>query len=302
MKRGALIAIVAGAAALVVAGGVAWFAASRPDGPEAAAQSFLDALAAGDEHAAANLVAESAPDPIVDAYDGAEALVENPQVVRVERAGGGSAVARARFDLGGTAHETSFGLVETSQGWKVAADALGELTATTTIGDSVLVGGVLAPADQPAALLPAVYPVEAAPAGLLEGRSTAAVLPGESATAAIEASLSADASTAAQEELDAYADACAVDASAVPAHCGLRVPWGADLAVLARIAFRIEARPVVALSDDGRSFAATGGAIVATAYGTTRDGVSAGFSYRADDWSLRGDVTFAGDEMVLTVE
>ena len=67
------------------------------------------------------------------------------------------------------------------------------------------------------------------------------------------------------------------------------------------IAFRIEEHPVVALSEDAASFDATGGVIVATATGTTRGGESRAFTYRADDWALRGSVRFSGDEMILAV-
>ena len=102
-------------------------------------------------------------------------------------------------------------------------------------------------------------------------------------------------------KLDAYADTCAKPAQAVPDQCGLRVPWAADLASLASIAFRIEAYPIVTLSADGRAFDAVDGRIVATATGTTRDGAPGAFTYQADDWALRGSVTFTGDEMVLAV-
>ena len=64
---------------------------------------------------------------------------------------------------------------------------------------------------------------------------------------------------------------------------------------------RVVAPPVLALSADARSVAATGGIIVATATGTTRAGSTASFTYRADDWALRGTIAFTGDEMVLRV-
>ena len=67
------------------------------------------------------------------------------------------------------------------------------------------------------------------------------------------------------------------------------------------MAFRIDQSPALTLSPDLRTFAATGGAIVATATGTTRAGGAGTFTYRADDWALRGTVCFTGDEMVLAV-
>ncbi len=114
-------------------------------------------------------------------------------------------------------------------------------------------------------------------------------------------STESDLTTIAQDELDAYADACTREATEVPPHCGLRVPWAADLATLDRVVFRVEQYPAIALSSDERTFSATGGVVVATAYGTTPDGAPARFTYRDDDWSLRGLVTRAGDELVLSV-
>ncbi|GAA2006371.1 hypothetical protein [Microbacterium ulmi] len=156
-------------------------------------------------------------------------------------------------------------------------------------------------ADAAAALLPGAYSASASPTGLLSGATTVVVLPGGDDDVAVEASLSADATAKAQAQLDAYARACAQPADAVPANCGIRVPWAADLAGLDRIAFRIEQLPAVVLSPDARSFAATGGILVATASGTARDGTAGSFTYRADDWALRGTVAFAGDGMVLGV-
>ena len=41
---------------------------------------------------------------------------------------------------------------------------------------------------------------------------------------------------------------------------------------------------------------------MATATGTTRDGAEASFTYRADDWALRGTVTLTRDDMKLAVD
>ncbi len=84
-----------------------------------------------------------------------------------------------------------------------------------------------------------------------------------------------EATGAAQAQLDAYADACTQPATTVPPNCGLRVPWAADLTALSSLAFRIDQRPVLVLSADARTFAATGGVVVATATGTTREGTTA---------------------------
>ena len=55
------------------------------------------------------------------------------------------------------------------------------------------------------------------------------------------------------------------------------------------------------LSADATGFDATGGVIVATATGASRAGGPESFTYRADDWSVRGSVRFEGDQMVLAV-
>lgn len=301
MKRGAVIGIVAGAAAVAIAAGaVAWWLLSRPPGPDAAARAFLDALADSDAAAAVALL-EAPPDGLEDAYAGASAVISAPVVESVDAADGSTARAEVVFTLDDEEFTASFGLVQTAAGWRVAADALAAITATTTLGDSVRIGQALAMTTASARVLPAVYPVTAAPAGLLGGEATVVALPGQTVEASVEASLSPEATTIAQQQLDVYASACAAATTGVPDDCGLRVPWAADLATLGSIAFRIDAPPVLAISADARSFAATGGIIVATATGTTRAGSTASFTYRADDWALRGTIAFTGDEMVLRV-
>ncbi|MBW9093497.1 hypothetical protein JNB62_07375 [Microbacterium jejuense] len=110
-----------------------------------------------------------------------------------------------------------------------------------------------------------------------------------------------DPTVAMQEQLEAYADACATPAATIPEHCGIVVPWAADLATLTGIAFRIERYPVIAVSPDRQSFDATGGILVATVTGTTRDGAPGTFTYRTDEWALRGDVAVEDDRTVLSV-
>jgi hypothetical protein len=127
---------------------------------------------------------------------------------------------------------------------------------------------------------------------------------GPSPSASVSASLPAspaEQTAAIQEQLDGYADACAAPAAAVPAHCGMVVPWAADLAQLSGVAFRIESYPVVVLSTDGRSFDATGGVLVATATGTTRDGAAGSVTYRSDEWALRGDVVVEDGRTIVSV-
>ncbi len=306
MRRGAVIGIVAGALAAVAVGVALWWWLARPggaSGPEDAAREFLSALESGDGERAVGLLDSAPPNgaDVAAALEGATARIESATIEGVAKGTGGATRAEVTFDLAAASHEASFGLVETDDGWRVAADALGTLTGETTIGDSIAVGDVIIPADVPFALLPAQYSVTAAPRGLLEGEATADVLPGGSADAMVEASVSSEATERAQAQLEEYARACAQPADAVPRNCGLRVPWAADLATLESIAFRIERMPQLALSPDASAFDATGGIVTATATGTTRDGGTASFTYRADDWALRGIVSFEGDEMVLAV-
>ncbi len=194
------------------------------------------------------------------------------------------------------------GFILTQEGgrWRVDADYLASLQVTTTIGDAVRIGGVLHPVGI-VNLLPAVYAVTAAPTGLVDGAAIAVVTNEEPVAVAVDATLSPEAVRAAQEQLDDYLEQCTRTADVAPANCGIRVPWAADLASLEQISFRIETTPVLALSPDARTFAATGGVLVATAAGTTRAGSSASFTYRADDWALRGTVTMTGDTMTLSV-
>lgn len=128
------------------------------------------------------------------------------------------------------------------------------------------------------------------------GDATPSASPTPSASTAAD-----DVQAVAQAALDAYVDECTQSAAAVPADCGLRVPWAADLATLERIDYRIEEYPAIVLSPDDPTFAAPGGVVVATATGTTSDGETARFTYRDDDWTLRGFVARDGDELVLSV-
>lgn len=301
MKRGAVIGLVAGAAAVVVAAGATWWFLSRPPGPDAAAQAYLDALAAGDADGAAALLAADPGDDARAAFAGADAYVTEPAVITTTEDDRGGATVDVRITLDGDEVRSSFDLTLETGGWKVEADALGSLRADATLGDSVIVAGVLSPSTEAVALLPALYTVIAAPSGIVEGSAAAAVVPGAAIDLAIEASLSPDATALAQAQLDGYADACASPASSVPDNCGLRVPWAADLATLDAIAFRIDSYPTVALTADATGFDAVGGVIVATATGETRGGATASFTYRADDWALRGSVRLTGNEMVLSV-
>lgn len=301
MKRSTIVWVVAGVLALVAAGVIGWWVVSGPAGPSAAATAYLDALAAGDGDRAVALTRPADDLDRAAALDAATEHIADPVVAKTT-ASGDHAQATVSYTLGGVSQKAAFGLTRHDGVWIVDADALGVVEATTTLGPAVRVGGVVVPTGEAVSLFPALYTVEAAPAGIVTGATRAAVQVGGTVTAAVTASVSPSAATTAQIQLDAYAQHCALPGAEVPPNCGLRVPWAADLATLDTIAFRVEKLPQVTLSPDLTSFAATGGAIVATATGTTRSGSPASFTYRATDWALRGTVSLTSDGMQLAVD
>ncbi|WP_396668033.1 hypothetical protein [Microbacterium sp. R86528] len=301
MKRAAVVAIVAGAVVLAGAAVGVVFLANSADGPAEAAQSYLSALASGDGESAADLIVGSPRDAseLASALDSAASLITSPEVMSVDVADA-QATAAFAFSLEGEIVEGTFTLVKTADGWGLADDAVGVIVPTAQQGDSAMIAGTLVSSDTTVVLLPATYSVTAAPVGLLEGTVTARVTPGATVDAATPAELSAEAVATVQRQLDAYADVCAASVDSVPDECGIRVPWGVDLASLHRIAFQISSYPIVDLSDD-ESFRSSDGVITATATGITRDGEERSFTYRADDWAMQGTVQFIGNEMVLSV-
>jgi hypothetical protein len=302
MRRSVVIGITAGAAAATIAVGVIWWLVARPPSAEDTAEAYLQALSEGDADAVASLLHEVPGDfpRTAEAFAGADSYVDDHTFALTEQAPDLVSV-RAEVELGGEQAVVGFLLGREGGRWVVTADYAASLEVATTLGDSVLVGGVLMPAAAAVPLLPAVYTLTPAPAEVLDGVVEVAVTNEAPVRVEVEASVSPDATALAQAQLDAYLDACAERASSVPENCGLRVPWAVDLASLDTIAFRIDQRPVLALADDAQTFDATGGDIVATAQGTTRAGTAGTFTYRADDWAVRGSVSFAGDEMILAV-
>lgn len=302
MKRGAVIGIVAGAVVVVAAGaGIAWWLL-RGETAEQAAQRYVQALEEGDRATLEDLLPDDADrTQALDLFDGAAGRISDAQL----SAPGDDNSFRADVMIDGQPAVVHFALAQDSGPWLLAADYLGTLDVTTSIGGvtpgaAVEIGEVTVPVGQ-TSVFPAVYTVRAAPTDLLTGEATVPVTNEAPVTVAVEASLTPEATALAQEQLDAYAAACTQPATAVPANCGLRVPWGADLSALSSLDFRIEQTPQVSLAADATSFAATGGVIVATARGTALSGGDGTFTYRADDWSLYGDVAFDGDQMVLAV-
>ncbi|WP_194411163.1 hypothetical protein [Microbacterium cremeum] len=309
MKRAAVIGIAIAGAIVVVGGGLAWWALSRGQSAEDAANSYLAALADGD---LATITAMRAPLPerqqeiLEEAFLGASAYLADPRVEGLDEQPDGVVDVRASAELAGERRDLRFGIEADGSGWILSGDDTGTLSVDVATADGaalgwVTVGGAVVPATTPVALLPAEYVVAAAPVDFLEGSADVAIGTGTPVSISLTAALAPGASDRAQEQVDAYADACAQPATSAPSHCGIVVPWAADLASLERISFRIEQYPAVTLAADARSFDATGGVLVATAQGTTRDGAAASFTYRADDWALRGTVALEGDRVVLSV-
>ncbi|MDN3494601.1 hypothetical protein QL996_01560 [Planococcus sp. APC 4015] len=304
MKRGAVVGIVAGAAAVAIGAGVTAWIVSRPPSAEAVAESYLRALSEGDFDTIAPLLPDSVDaEHLESAFAGATGYISD-YAYTLTGDGGGMLGVRADVEIDGEPGVVGFLLTPEGGRWKIA-DFLAVLDVTTSIdervivNDAALVGGTLTAAST--TLLPAVYPVSPVPTGILSGGTEVAVTNEQAVGVTVEAALAPGATTLAQEQLDLYASACAQPASVVPANCGIRVPWAADLATLDGVRFRIEQLPRVSLSPDGRTFAATDGVIVATATGTARDGSTASFTYRADDWALRGSLRFSGDQMTLRI-
>lgn len=288
---------------LVAAGlGLTVWALTRPADAEATARAYLTALEAGDAPAALALLSPDGLGPDYDplvtesALRGARALIENGTVV-----GARDGRISVSYELGGEKVQGELTLTNAAGGWRISAGALGVLTATTTLGDAVTVGLAPVAAGEPVGLLPALYPVAATPADVLDGEAEVSVRGGEDAATSITAELSSSAVAIAQAQLDVYLEECTSPATTLPPSCGISVPWAADLARLDSLSYRIEKRPVVTLSPEAGEFRATGGVLVASATGTTPAGSADTFTYRTIDWSLFGDLLFRGDQMVLAV-
>ncbi|NLP82300.1 hypothetical protein HF576_00395 [Microbacterium sp. CFH 90308] len=311
MKRAAVVGIIAGAAvAVAAAGAAAWFLL-RPASVEDVAREYLAALSDGDWEAIDGMRADPLPDDadvvVADSFTGAAGYAQDPRIETIGEERGGRVEVEATAEIDGSSRTIVFALTRVGSDWKLAGeDYLAALTVHAAIEDgttlpAVRIGDALAPTKTVVALLPAVYDIRAAPSDVLEGGAVIGVSNDAPAAVDVEASFSPDAAGLAQEQLDAYAESCTRAAAEVPDQCGLIVPWQADLAELERIAFRVEQLPDVTLSPTGTSFDATGGIVVATAHGLRRDGTPGSFTYRADDWALRGSIRFSGEEMVLGV-
>lgn len=323
MKRRTVVIVSAIVAVVLVAGGVLTFwLLSRQSGPGATVAAYLSALERGDGAAASALSDPRTDAGVPVAFDtlaGASEWITDASTgaTTVENV---DASVEVSFTLAGGAHSATIELSNASGAWLVTVPPAVTVVARSTLGAGVVVGGagvagvaggarsgagVSMPFDAEEsvtfALLPAVYAVTAAPAGMLDGGQSIVAVAPSPIEVALEPILGEAATTGAQAQLTAYLAACTKPATAVPPACGIRVPWAADLATLSTLKFRIDAAPVLTLAPDGSGFAATGGTLVATATGTTDAGDEASFTYRDTEWALRGGIAFTIDELVLEV-
>ena len=289
----ASVAVVLGAAALV------WWwtsTADRASAPRDVAQVYLTALEQGDIDTIHEVRRGSLSPLAIDAFAGADHIVD-PRIDDVVVDGDEGAVT-ASAELAGERRPLQFAVIGDSDGWKVAGDDLGELSASTTPGAAVTMGDAVVEADTVVDVLPAVYPVVAVPEEVLSGRTDAAITPQQTVHVVVETELAAGAVDAVQRAVDAWAEACTVSAQSVPASCGFDVPWPADFTSIASIDYRIDAYPsVTGLGVDG-VLVASDGVLVATVRGQARDGDEPR-TYRTDDWMMRGAITFEGAQLVI---
>lgn len=288
------------AAALVVAGALwLWQSTARSPTPDDAALDYLHALESGDAEAVrATGITVSAT--ALEAFDAATALIEDAEVTTVrEGADGASATVEIAFRLEDAGHTAQLVLTPVDGRWTVDdSSGLGTLTADSTIGSDVAIGEITTPAGEAIALLPAGYTVSAAPTSSLSGDSTVEVLPGDDATVAIEAALRPEATAAAQTRLDEHLETCTAPGSEIPEGCGIRIPWGTEFREVTDIRYRIDESPAIALTPT--NFTADGGVLVATVSGTGQDGGSRTTTYRTESWTLRGEVSFTAEGIVLS--
>ncbi len=281
---------------LAVAGAAAWWFFLRPTSPEDTALAVFHALASGnpDRVDAAGI---EVSDTARTAFVAAIAHLSEPELRHVELHED-HALVTIGFRLGSIAHASVVRLEREGNRWTPhSGDVLGSVTPQTTPGAGIQIDDLFHPNGEPLVLLPAVYPLAAAPTTALEGGQHAYVLPGDSFALPLVASFRPEQTSISQQQLNEYLDGCTRTASAVPANCGIRIPWGADLAALAELRFRVESYPVIALLE--HEFLASGGVLIATAEGTDHAGTARAFTYRTTEWSVRGTIGFTPDGLTL---
>lgn len=133
----------------------------------------------------------------------------------------------------------------------------------------------------------------------LAGAPTATPSPEPTPSPSVSLDMRAEAQAALEEHLE-ECTALGAPNGAVPAGCGIRLPWGAEFASVTDVRFRIERLPELTLSDDG-GFTADGGVLIATVTGTGQDGAARTETYRTESWGVRGEVESSDDGVAVTV-
>lgn len=296
-RRTAVIGgVVVGAAAIATT--IIALVLVAPSDPRPAAERYLAALADGDTESLAALTGSLDDGTALEAFAGAHQYIQDAQIEDIATGQDGFATVRATAVFDGERRDLSFALARTGNDWELGAEFLGFLAIRATFGAPVQVGGVVVD-DGEASLFPAVYEVEAAPE-ILAGSTKVAVTTRREAVD-LDLEVAPDAVAVLQPQLESYAAKCTAGGASIPPQCGLRIPWAADLASMERVAFRVERMPQTAVAADARSFAATGGVLVATVTGATRSGQPGSFTYRDDAWTLRGAIAFDGIDTILEV-
>ncbi len=292
MKRRAAWITAGTLAAALVAAALVWFLIPRGSA-EDQALAYLRAVADGDV-AAVEATGLDVPPATASAFADASDRLSEEAIVS-SATDDRSAVVTVSFELAGTRHESTLKLSQQQGRWVPdAATAFGSVHFTVPAG----IAGTVLPADR-VPLLPGVYEVSAAPAQFLDGSATVEVLPGIMQEIDVDATLRPEATDTAQAQLDEYLATCTKPAAEAIPSCGLAIPWAADFSAVSEIRYRIEQTPVVALTP--AAFQADGGILVATVAGTALDGSAKTLTYRSTNWSVRGDVTFTDDDIVLSV-
>lgn len=287
--------IIGGAVVAVVAAGalaLAWFLTPRATA-EDQALTYLRALADGDI-TAVEATGVDVPATAAAAFGAASDHLSDG-VVESSTEDERAAVVMVSYELAGERHDSTLTLSLRDGRWVPdAATALGsvQLSVPASIHDTAL------PADG-AVLLPALYDVSAAPVEFLDGTATVDVPLGSLQEVGLDAILRPEATDTAQAQLDEYLAACTKTAAEAPPSCGIVIPWAADFSAVNEIRYRIEQAPSLALTPT--SFHADGGVLVATVTGAAPDGSEKSLTYRTPNWSLRGDVEFTADDIVLSV-
>ncbi|WP_298037172.1 hypothetical protein [uncultured Microbacterium sp.] len=292
-KRRPIMLLAIGAAVIATAAAGLFFLTPSDDAPEDRALAVMQALATGDPEtiAAAGVELEESA---IAALSGATGLIEDPAVVSAS-AHDGDPVVSVSYTLDGEQHRAALPMTRVGGSLVPEPDAL---FAAVTADAPMMIGDALIPASTPTLLIPAVYEASAAPADFLAGEARISALAGADIMSPLDAELLPEASSLAQSRLDAYATDCAT-ASDIPGGCGIVLPWAADLRDVDSAEMTIERFPSITLSET--SFLADDGILIAVVHGTGHDGKPLTATYRTESWTLRGDVSFTADTIVLSV-